>query len=206
MKQILEFFKQYLYQYPSNKEFSKYIHDNIMLLCSPGVEIINTDKNDVIGRCHNYAFQRIFSGKEFEKTFCSGISFDTANQIRDILFEKTHNPKNDDLVIYTDENGDDTHYGLYKSFTPNNSFKIESKWGSYIYILLHDPDKVPTHYGNNISFYTLKNPITNFEKLRSINNNIKQHNFLLFVSQYIAAAWVGLFLGSVLNGYMKVVQ
>jgi hypothetical protein len=126
MKQILEFLKRCLYHYPSNKD----THDVIMLLCSSDIEIINTDKNNVIGRCHNYAFHRIFFGKEFEKTFCFGISFDTANKIRDILFEKTHNPKNDDLVIYTDENENDTHYGLYKSCSPNNSFKIESKWGS----------------------------------------------------------------------------
>jgi hypothetical protein len=145
------------------------------------ITIIDYDNGNIMGKCHNYSFYRIFADD-----ICLNMSFEKICKIKDILFEKTDNPKRDDLVVYSDSNGNETHFGIY--FDSN---KIESKWGNCPKILLHDYHHVPTIYGNNISFYTLKNIFSDNTSLRLINNNIKQRDFVVGMLSLMSSFMLG---------------
>lgn len=69
-------------------------------------------------------------------------------------FKQTNNPKKNDLIFYfvTSSIPVTSHIGVVLE---NN--KIESKWGTTRFIAEHEKSKLPFSYGNDFSFYTLKN-------------------------------------------------
>lgn len=174
------------------------IHQTMASSPIPGIKIINYDKRDVIGKCHNYSLFRIFSksndingSPEDFLRLCSNISFYNAIIIRNVLFKKTNNPQHGDLVNYKNNYGLDTHFGIYINHTnyPKSYFEVESKWGGHPEILQHVPTNVPSVYGNNISFYTLKNKNSgtksNSSILRSAHNYAKHATFITYIGLLI---------------------
>lgn len=176
----------------------------------PGIKIINYDKRNIIGKCHNYSLFHIFSeNNDINKSpedflrFCSNISFNNAIIIINVLFKKTNNPQHGDLVSYKDNYGFDTHFGIYTKYThyPKSYFEVESKWGGHPEILQHVPTNVPSVYGNNVSFYALKNKNSgtksNASILRSAHNYAKHVTFITGVGVYII--WLPLIIGFIIR-------
>lgn len=165
---------------------------HLELLPDNDIKIINCDQRNIIGKCHNYSFFRIFSNsdvntckKDLLSNF-SSITFENANIIRDLLFIKTNIPQHGDLAVYKDDSEYDTHYGIYINPHNQKSYEIESKWGYYSKIIRHAPDSVPLIYGNNIYFYKLKNSTkSSLSTLRSAHNYAKHLNFISYIGKYV---------------------
>lgn len=137
-----------MYEY-INKISNKIYDFMLAVNCSFDYTIL-THRNN-IGRCHNYTYAYIFSKNITDDfNYFKYYTFDDANKIRILLFEKIDDPHEGDIVVYM-KDGVEQHYGIYI-----NQITIESKWGSFPQILRHFSENVPICYGNDILYYTLK--------------------------------------------------
>src|SRR5262249_42737903 len=98
-----------------------------------------------VTKCQAYALSKILKKSEYDLNGTDCVEL-IAQLIKTGDFIETHSPQSGDLVLYAD-------YAIKHAGVYLGDNKVESKWGSYSFILIHRVDAVPSAYGNTIRYY-----------------------------------------------------
>jgi hypothetical protein len=143
---------------------------------SPPVDTINIIRQatdlEQKGQCHNYAFAHIAEDPNIA-AYDVGHLFYCAPCYIESFFTPTDNPKKGDLIVYSDSknNNENKHYAI-----ANDEQSAHSKFEWLTPILQHGFNDIPTHWGDVITFYTLKDNTP--EGKKALKNALAFHAIL----------------------------